>query len=129
MREVIEAKIRIIYKIFLIKKWFSVRKPKFNWKSFSKNKLFKHGLLHKFQTDINYRKMILVMNNYYKQSIPITKNFWLFFTWLPKRLNPLIASRAAFAKPTELKERKKNTSLLWNIRLQNKNHYVIKIHK
>lgn len=29
------------------------------------------------------------------------------FTWLPKRLNPLIASRAAFAKPTELEEKKK----------------------
>ena len=30
-----------------------------------------------------------------------------FFTWLPKRLNPLIASRAALAKPTELKEKRK----------------------
>ena len=30
----------------------------------------------------------------------------VFFTWLPKRLNPLIASRAAFAKPTELEEKR-----------------------
>lgn len=35
----------------------------------------------------------------------------IFTTWLPKRLNPLIASRAAFANPTELektKEKKNN---------------------
>lgn len=37
----------------------------------------------------------------------VAMTVFFFFTWLPKRLNPLIASRAAFAKPIELKEKRK----------------------
>lgn len=58
----------------------------------------------------------------------------IFTTWLPKRLNPLIASRAAFANPTELKKGKKGggsaVNYAYNIRQKSnsqKAHLFIKL--
>lgn len=52
-------------------------------------------------------------------------NQLIFFTWFPKRLNPLIASKAAFAKPTELERRKDIILILFFILITPENYFEV----